>query len=156
MRSLGRLVISLALCQAPGIIGAFFTSAAIPTWYAELVKPSFNPPNWLFGPVWTLLYLLMGCSLYLLWNADKSRDRDRALILFVAQLILNALWSIIFFGLKMLLFAFVEIVMLWALIVATIYYSYRVDRRSAYTLLPYIAWVSFAAILNLSLFMLNR
>ena len=133
-------------------IGGFFTASSVSTWYVELVKPSFNPPSWIFGPVWTLLYLLMGISLYLVWI--KKSDKN-AFILFGTQLVLNALWSILFFGLNAPLYAFIEIILLWGFIFATIFYFYKIDKVSAYLLLPYILWVSFAAILNLAIFILN-
>ncbi|MBU0980986.1 MAG: tryptophan-rich sensory protein [Nanoarchaeota archaeon] len=146
-----KLIISIIACQLAGIIGSVFTASSVSTWYATLNKPFFNPPSWLFGPVWTTLYLLMGISLYLLWE-----KRARTVItLFIIQLGLNTLWSICFFGLKNPLLAFVEILVLWGAIIITIFSSYKVSKAAAYLLIPYILWVTFAAILNFYIFWLN-
>ena len=133
-------------------IGGLFTASSVSTWYVELNKPVFNPPSWIFGPVWTLLYLLIGISLYLVWI---KKDDVRAFFVFGIQLFLNALWSILFFGLKLPLYAFIEIILLWIAILMTIIYFYRINKTSAYLLVPYILWVSFAAVLNFSIFILN-
>jgi benzodiazapine receptor len=151
-----RLLASIIVCQAAGAIGSVFTVPSIPTWYASLVKPSFNPPSWVFGPVWTFLYLLMGISLYLVWEKIGKKGVKEALGVFGLQLLANAAWSIIFFGLKDISSALVEILILAALIIITIYKFYRVDRRAAYLLAPYLLWVTFASFLNLSLWSLNR
>lgn len=143
------LVASIAICQGAGIVGSFFTFPAISGWYAALNKPSFNPPGWLFGPVWTLLYLLMGVSLYLVWM------RKGDLKWFWAQLILNSFWSIIFFGLKSPGFAFIEIIFLWLAILVTIKTFTKIHQSAAYLLYPYLAWVSFASILNFFVWVLN-
>ncbi|MBI2544988.1 MAG: tryptophan-rich sensory protein [Candidatus Aenigmarchaeota archaeon] len=150
-----KLVISIAVCEAAGLIGSIFTLSSIPTWYASLVKPSFSPPNWIFGHVWTILYALMGISLYLVWEKGFNRKTKFAFYLFGTQLALNSLWSILFFGLRSPLYAFIEIVALWISIVLTIFSFYRISKTSAILLLPYIAWVSFALILNLAIFQLN-
>jgi tryptophan-rich sensory protein len=131
-----------------------FTTSSIPTWYASLIKPSFNPPNWIFGPVWTTLYLLMGISLYLVWIRGAKKNRT-ALIWFGSQLALNSIWSILFFGLKSPLSAFIEIIFLWITILITIIYFYKTSKPAAYLLIPYILWVSFAAVLNISIVILN-
>jgi tryptophan-rich sensory protein len=148
-----RLISSIIICQLAGIIGSIFTVSSVSSWYATLNKPFFNPPSWVFGPVWTLLYLLMGISLYLIWN-NKKRTK-KALLIFGIQLILNSLWSILFFGLQSPLLAFIEIIFLWSAILLSIIYFYRISKVAAYLLVPYILWVSFAAILNLSIFILN-
>ncbi len=150
-----KLVISIIICEAAGLIGSIFTFSSIPTWYASLVKPSFSPPNWIFGPAWTILYALMGISLYIVWKKGFNKKTKFAFYLFGAQLILNSLWSIIFFGLRSPLYAFIEIVVLWILILLTIVTFYRISKTSAMLLLPYIVWVSFALILNLSILQLN-
>ncbi len=151
-----KLVVSILICQGAGFIGSLFTSPAISTWYAQLEKPSFNPPNWIFAPVWTILFLLMGVSLYLVWSKGLQEKKTKtALLIFACQLILNIFWSILFFGLKSPLYAFFEIIVLWLLILFTIISFYRVSKTSAYLLLPYILWVSFAAVLNLSILTLN-
>jgi translocator protein len=150
-----KLIISIIVAQLAGILGSLFTITSDNSWFSNLVKPSFNPPNWIFGPVWTLLYFLMGISLYLIWVSKKSKNRKIGLYLFFTQLILNSLWSILFFGLNNPLFAFVEIILLWVAILLTILYFYKVNKKASYLLIPYILWVTFAAILNLSIFMLN-
>ena len=146
----------ILLAQLAGLVGSLFTFSAIPTWYATLDKPFFAPPNFVFGPVWTTLYTLMGISAYLVWR--KYQFKKKSLIfweVYFAQLILNPLWSIIFFGFKELGLAFVEIMALWYFIVRTIQESKKLNLTSAYLLYPYLAWVSFAALLNLSLYLLN-
>lgn len=151
-----KLVISIVICQLAGVIGSFFTSSSISTWYAALNKPGFNPPNWLFGPVWIMLYFLMGVSLYLVWESKiKIKERKTALALFGIQLALNALWSIIFFGLKSPILALIELTILWFVVLFTILKFYKISKPAAYILIPYIAWVSFALILNFSIVVLN-
>lgn len=156
IKNIPLLLYSLIICQLAGIIGSFFTSSSIPTWYAALEKPSFNPPNWVFAPVWTTLFVLMGISLYLIWNKGlKAKEVKTALTFFGIQLALNVLWSIIFFGLKSPLYAFVEIIILWIAILLTILKFYKISKVAAYLLIPYILWVSFAAVLNFLIFTLN-
>ena len=152
MKKIWKLIISILLPFLASAIGGLFTASSVSTWYVELTKPSFNPPSWIFGPVWTILYLLMGISLYLVWT---KKYNQKAFTLFGVQLFLNALWTILFFGLKVPLYALIEIVFLWAAILMTIVYFYRINRTSAYLLMPYIIWVSFAAILNFAIFLLN-
>ena len=115
-----KLIISIFSPLLAGFIGSYFTSPNIPTWYASLNKPFFNPPSWLFGPVWTLLYILMGISLYQIWISQKSKQKTKAIKLFLIQLVLNSLWSILFFGLQNPFLAFIEIIFLWFLILALI------------------------------------
>lgn len=148
------LIFSILLCEAAGFIGSIFTVSAIPTWYASLVKPSFSPPNYLFAPVWITLYFLMGISLYLIWQ--KGKKTLGLVKLFLIHLVLNSLWSFIFFGLKNPGLAFGEILLLWGIILVLALKFYRVNKISAYLLLPYQLWVSFATILNLSIWLLNR
>ena len=154
MKKIWKLIISILIPFLASAIGGFFTSTSVSTWYVDLIKPSFNPPSWVFGPVWTILYLLMGIALYLVW-VDKSKNKKLAFIAFGTQMFLNALWSVLFFGLQKPLFAFVEIILLWSSILITIIYFYRINKNAAYLLIPYILWVSFAAVLNFSLFILN-
>ena len=154
MKKIWKLIISILIPFLASAIGGFFTSTSVSTWYVDLIKPSFNPPSWVFGPVWTALYLLMGIALYLIW-VEKSNIKKSAFIAFGAQMFLNALWSVLFFGLQKPLFAFVEIILLWAAILITIIYFYRINKNAAYFLIPYILWVSFAAVLNFSLYLLN-
>lgn len=150
------LIICLVIPQLAGFIGSLFNITSIPTWYATLNKPSFNPPNWIFAPVWTFLFFLMGISLYLVWSKGLDFPGVKiALWIFIAQLILNILWSFFFFYLQSPLFAFIEIVLLLVMIVINIYVFYKVDPVAAYLLIPYLLWVSFATVLNASILMLN-
>ncbi|MBW2989513.1 tryptophan-rich sensory protein [Candidatus Woesearchaeota archaeon] len=152
MKRIWKLIISVILPFLASAIGGLFTASSVSSWYVTLSKPSFNPPSWVFGPVWTILYLMMGISLYLVWI---NKYNKKAFIFFGIQLFLNAVWSILFFGLRNPLLALVEIIFLWGFIFITIIYFYRINRMSAYLLLPYILWVSFAAILNYYIFLLN-
>ncbi len=145
------------ICELAGIIGSVFTTPSIPGWYAALAKPPFNPPNWVFAPVWTTLYALMGISAYLVYEKGSRRKEVRkALAIFGGQLLLNMLWSIVFFGAHMILGAAVIIVFLWGMIVASIWLFSRISKPAAYLLAPYLLWVSFATVLNISLYVLNR
>ena len=151
-----RLVSSVLICLAAAAMGSVFTTPSIPTWYALIQKPAFNPPNWVFGPVWTALFILMGISAYLVWEKGlKERKVKVALSVFGVQLVLNILWSALFFGLQSPFYAFIEIIILWIAIVLTIIKFYPVSRNAGLLLIPYIAWVSFAAFLNLSVWLLN-
>ena len=173
-----KLITSILICEMAGVIGSFFTAPAINTWYPELLKPSFNPPDWIFAPVWTILFLLMGISLYLVrekhWESDVQAKEDEkrawnpisaklwkgewreenAIFIFYIQLALNVLWSAIFFGLKSFDIAFIEILMLWFAILYTIVNFYRISKPAGYLLIPYILWVSFASVLNFSIWWL--
>jgi translocator protein len=152
-----KFVASIALCQSAGLLGSFFTVPAIPTWYATLNKPAFSPPSWLFGPVWISLYTLMGVSLFLVWNTTESKPKfKKGMIFFFIQLLLNAFWSVFFFGFRSPLAGLIEMVFLWSGIVVTIFYFIKLSRWAGMLLLPYLAWVSFAFILNFSLWILNR
>jgi len=140
-----------------GAIGSLFTFSAIPNWYATLVKPSFAPPNWLFGPAWTTLYVLMGISAYFIYQKGwKNKPVRFALSIFGVQLALNALWSILFFGLRSPLYGLMGIIPLWLSIAFCIRLFYPIDKKAAYLLVPYILWVTFATLLNFSIWMLNR
>lgn len=151
------LFFSIVASQSAGIIGSFFTANSIRTWYVTLEKPFFNPPNWVFGPVWTLLYTLMGIALYIIWNKALASKKKNyfAVWLFLAHLVINTLWSIIFFGLKDLLAALITILILWGMIVWLIKLFYAVNKYAAYLLIPYLAWVSFATVLNGAILFLN-
>ncbi|MBU1186013.1 MAG: tryptophan-rich sensory protein [Acidobacteria bacterium] len=143
-------------CELAGIIGSVFTARSVQTWYVTLQKPSFNPPSWLFGPVWIVLYLLMGIAAYLVWSRGWSAAGVKtALSVFLVQLILNTAWSILFFGMRLPRWAFVEILFLWAAIALTIFLFSKLSQTAALLLFPYILWVSFAALLNYSLWRLN-
>lgn len=156
--SLPKLIISIIVCQIVGASGSIFTFPNIPTWYATLTKPFFAPPNWVFGPVWTLLFLLLGISFYLIWiNSEKKlkKQKNTSMILFGVQYFFNVLWSYLFFGLRSPFLGLVGILLLWALIVLTIINFYKVSKKATYLLVPYLLWVSFATILNLSIMLLN-
>ncbi len=148
-----KLIISVAIPLIAGFIGSIFTSSKIPSWYATLNKPAFNPPNWIFGPVWTTLFVLMGIALYLVWTSGKTSNA--ALWFFGIQLGLNVLWSIFFFGMQSPLIAFVDIIILWFAILATIISFYSISTTASYLLVPYILWVSFATILNWKIMIMN-
>lgn len=157
MKKIVGILAFILICELAGIIGSFFTRPSIPGWYAGLVKPPFNPPNWVFAPVWTILYALMGLAAYLVYEKGLRRTDVRgALAVFAGQLLLNALWSIIFFGAHQILGAAILIVVLWAMILVTIWLFSRISKAAAYLLVPYILWVSFATVLNISLWVLNR
>ena len=152
-----RLFFSIVICQLAGIIGSLFTTPAIPTWYRGLKKPSFTPPNAVFGPVWITLYLLMGVAVFLVWREGFSQAGvTAAFIVFWGQLALNILWSVVFFGLKSLLGGIVVIGLLWMAILASIILFFGVSPVAGGLLIPYIVWVSIAANLNLQVWRLNR
>ncbi|MDD2785715.1 MAG: tryptophan-rich sensory protein [Patescibacteria group bacterium] len=154
--NLAKLISTILICELAGVIGAVFTTSSIGGWYSGLIKPDFSPPNWIFGPVWTTLYFLMGVAAYLIWNKGLNRKSVKiALSFFIAQLILNIFWSIIFFGLHSPGGAMIEIVFLWLTILATIITFYKIFRPAAWLLVPYILWVSFAGYLNYSIWILN-
>lgn len=176
-----KLIISIVICESAGIIGSIFTVPSISGWYAELVKPEFAPPNWVFGPVWTTLFALMGIAAFLIWKEKEIAASSRqdgtprndkkikiALVIFAGQLVLNILWSIVFFGLHNPGLAFINIIALWLAIALTIIVFYKISppsssawttegrgKLAAYMLIPYIIWVSFAAYLNYSIWILN-
>lgn len=151
-----RLIISIIICLSAGFIGSIFTISSIPIWYATLNKPFFTPPNWLFAPVWTSLYILMGISVFLVWKKGlKEQQVKGAVIIFAVQLIFNALWPVIFFGLKSPPAGFVVIIILWVAILLTIRSFFRISKTAGLLLVPYLLWTSFAAILNLSILILN-
>lgn len=151
-----RLLVVLLITFLAGFIGQLFTTPSIPTWYAALNKPVFNPPNWIFAPVWTTLYTLMAVSAWLIWNKGlDNKDVKAGLKLFCLQLALNSLWSIIFFGLHLPWTAFVEIVFLGLVIFATIKAFSKVSQLASWLLIPYFLWVCFASVLNLTIVLLN-
>lgn len=152
---LARAVFFVILCEVVGIAGAIFTTPAIPGWYAQLVKPPFAPPNWIFGPVWTILYALMGIALSIIWGLKKSQMKKLAITYFGIQLVLNFFWSYIFFGMRQPLLAFVELTALWFFIILTTKKFYTLSKPAGYMMVPYIAWVTFAGLLNLSIALLN-
>jgi translocator protein len=149
------LVISLAAVFAVAAIGVLFTRMGLPDWYATLKKPSFAPPNWLFGPVWTALYVMMAVAAWLVWKERGLRATATPMTLFAVQLALNAAWPGVFFGLKSPGAAFAEIALLWGAVLATAVAFARVKPAAGILMAPYALWVSFAAILNLALWRLN-
>jgi translocator protein len=156
MKDLLKLIISVFGCEFVGFLGIPFTISAIPTWYATLNKPFFAPPNWIFGPVWTLLYFLMGVAFYLIWKKDwKQRKVKTAGMFFLAQLGLNFLWTPVFFGLKMPLLGLIVIMAMWIFILITIKKFYLLSKLASYLLVPYLLWVSFATMLNVAIVILN-
>jgi benzodiazapine receptor len=151
-----KLGAAIAVAQLTGIIGSLFTVPAIPSWYAGLAKPAYAPPNWIFAPVWTTLFLLMGIAAFLVWRrGQEKREVKIGLAFFLAQLALNLIWSVIFFGLRNPGGALIEIAVLWSAILATAIAFREVSRTAALLLLPYLAWVTFAAYLNYSIWSLN-
>ncbi|WP_137283724.1 TspO/MBR family protein [Halorussus salinisoli] len=146
---------SIAVCELAGIVPSILTAEDVATWYPTLAKPAFTPPSWVFGPVWTTLYLLMGVALYLVWRSDRGRLRQVALAVFGVQLVLNAAWSLVFFGSQAVLGGLAVILALLAVILATIAAFARVDRRAAVLLVPYLLWVGFATALNFEIWRLN-
>jgi benzodiazapine receptor len=157
LKDLSKLIISIVACLAAGAIGSIFTRAAIPKWYVTLQKPPFSPPNWVFASVWTILYILMGIAVFLVWRKGfKERGNKVALIAFLVQLVLNGLWSFAFFGLESPLLGLIVILMLWLAILATVILFFKISRLASVLLWPYLLWVTFAMILNTSIWMLNR
>jgi translocator protein len=150
-----KLIASILLPLTLGAFAGIFTSKAVPVWYATLNRPSFNPPNWLFGPVWTTLYLLMGFSLFLIWKQSASKERNLAIFVFLLQLALNFCWSFIFFYFNRIGLALVEIILLWISIIIMLVLFYKIKPVAAYINIPYLLWVSFATILNASYYLLN-
>lgn len=151
-----KLIVCVLVCLGVSYLGSLLTTPSIPTWYAGLQKPPFNPPNWIFAPVWLTLFVLMGISAFLVWNKGLGKKNVRiGLGLFVAQLALNLAWSGLFFALHSPLWAFVDIIALWVLIFLTIIWFFRVSRLAGILMIPYILWVSFASVLNLTIALLN-
>ncbi len=157
IREILKLVISLGACQLAGFIGSIFTRPAISTWYAELQKPRFTPPDYVFGPVWMSLYFLIGVAAFLVWRRGFHHQVVKtALYIFGVQLVLNALWSFLFFGLRSPLAGLVGIFILGIAIIFTVRSFLAVSRTAGLLIIPYFLWVSFATGLNLSIWWLNR
>ena len=150
-----KLIISILLPLSVGAIAGMFTSQAVPIWYASLNRPFFSPPNWVFGPVWTSLYILLGISFFLIWKEEASKERDLAIKVFSIQMLLNFAWSFIFFYFNLIGAALIEIILLWTSIAAMIYLFYKIKPVAAYMNIPYLLWVSFATILNAGYYFLN-
>jgi translocator protein len=152
-----KLIASILLCLSAGIIGSIFTVQNIPTWYTNLIKPVFSPPNWIFAPVWTTLYILMGIALYLIWEKGFKKEKNKqAIIIFMIQLGLNTIWSLVFFSAHLLLTSYIVIVLLWLTIILTINKFLKISKIAGLLLTPYILWVTFASFLNLAIYLLNR
>lgn len=150
------LIIAILICESAGIIGSIFTAQSVNSWYQQLEKPGFTPPNWLFGPVWTTLYLLMGISVYLVWEKRKFVKSTRtAMVLFFIQLVLNSLWSFTFFGLQAPLIGLINILLLLIFIALTMTWFYRISKPAFLLLIPYLLWVLYATALNYAIFQLN-
>lgn len=152
-----RIIYVVAICLAIGYLSSLVTQSSIDTWYPTIEKPFFNPPNWVFAPVWTLLFIMMGVAGGLVWNKLESNEKEvkKALFFFTAQLLLNALWSYLFFGLNNILLALIEIVLLWLIIYETFVLFKQLDKTAGRLLVPYLAWVGFATILTGSIYYLN-
>ncbi|MFB3385841.1 TspO/MBR family protein [Flavobacterium sp. LAR06] len=153
-----KIAIALLVCLAVGYSASTVTRPSVETWYPTLIKPIFNPPNWIFMPMWTLLYILMAVAAGLVWDKIKEQNEvvKKALLFFIIQLTLNAIWSYLFFGLKNPLLALIEIALLWLMIYETYLKFIKINKTAGYLLIPYMAWVAFAAILNASIWWLNR
>jgi tryptophan-rich sensory protein len=149
------LALFIALCFSAAFIGSLFTSASVDGWYRTLLKPAWTPPNWIFGPMWTLLYLAMAIAAWLVWQHRAFFKVSAALSLFAVQLVLNAAWSAVFFGLQNPGLAFVNIVLLWGVILVTMINFWRITTASGWLFVPYILWVSFAAALNFAIWRMN-
>jgi benzodiazapine receptor len=158
MNKISRIAIVVIICLAVGYLSGMVTRASITTWYPTLVKPGFNPPNWIFAPVWTSLYVMMGVAAGLIWNQITTQKAavTKALQFFTIQLVLNALWSYLFFGLHNLMLATIEVVLLWLMIFETYSQFAKINKTASYLMLPYLAWVSFASVLTASIWWLNR
>ena len=158
MNKVTRIAIVVVICLVVGYVSGMVTRASITTWYPTLIKPSFNPPNWIFAPVWTSLYIMMGIAAGLVWNQITTHKEavTKALQFFTIQLVLNALWSYLFFGLHNLILATIEVVLLWLMIFETYSQFAKISKTAGYLLLPYLAWVSFASVLTASIWWLNQ
>ena len=153
-----KIAIALIVCLLVGYSASLVTRPSVESWYPTLVKPIFNPPNWIFMPMWTLLYILMAVAAGLVWDKIKEQNEEvkKALAFFLIQLTLNAIWSYLFFGLKNPMLALIEIALLWLMIYETYLKFIKINKTAGYLLIPYLAWVAFAAILNGSIWWLNR
>lgn len=150
-----KLAISVIIPLVIGFIGSFFTSRSVNTWYTTINKPAFNPPNWIFGPVWTILFILMGISLYLVWSLGFGKNEWLTTGIFSVNLLLNLLWSLLFFGLRSPFLALMDIMALWVIILVNIIVFYNISKTAGILLVPYLLWVSFASILNYYIYILN-
>lgn len=154
-RNIAVLAACVAVPLAVGLLSGLATASGVEDWYPGLRKPAFNPPNWVFGPMWTLLYVLMGISLYWIWTAPRGRARARALIVFAIQLALNCAWSFLFFAFHKIGIALVEIALIWCAVLLMIFVFRQVHKPAALLQVPYLLWVTFATVLNAALWRLN-
>jgi benzodiazapine receptor len=151
-----KLLVSLLLTLGVGTFSGIYTASAIPDWYASLNRPSFNPPNWVFGPVWTILYILLGVTFFQIWNLAPSPERNLAITVFLIQLLFNFCWSFIFFYFRLIGLALVDIIILWGSIIILLILVYKIKPLAAYLNIPYLIWVTFAMALNLGYYLLNK
>jgi tryptophan-rich sensory protein len=155
--SIWKLIISIAICEFSGILSSILSSALMNPWFGSLNKPSWNPPSAVFGPVWTVLYILMGISLWLVWKSDKpTNQKEIAITFFTIQLFLNFWWSLLFFKFHSPALALIDITLLLILIVITMIHFFRISKTASYVLIPYVLWVAFASALNYSIWILNK
>lgn len=156
MKNTGKLIVAVLIPLIVGATSGFFTVTGVGSWYQTINKPSWNPPGWIFGPVWTSLYIMMGIALFLVWRAEVNPGvKKKAIVLFSIQLLLNFSWSFIFFNQQQIGWALVEIIILWVFILLTIFAFGKINPAAAWLLVPYISWVSFATILTYTIWKLN-
>lgn len=155
MKKILKFIISIAIPLAIGYLGSIFTTSSVNSWYTTINKPSFNPPNYLFAPIWTALFVLIGISFYFVWMKKFEGEKEKVITIYFVQLLLNFLWSLFFFGVQSPALAFLDIIALWFMIVVNIIIFYRISKISGWMLVPYLLWVSFASALNLSIVILN-
>ena len=156
MKSISKFIVCLVICFGAAAVGGLFTAMSVNTWYAQIIRPDFSPPNWVFAPVWNVLYFLMSVALYQVWVSEKQKYKNIAIAAFTGQLLLNVAWSAVFFGLRSPVAGFFVIIILLMAIIFTIFTFYRISEKTAWLLFPYLAWVSFASYLNYYLMILNR
>ncbi len=155
MKTFIKLILSIVICQLVGFVGSLFTGMSVSTWYSALQKPSFTPPDYVFAPVWILLYLLMGIAAFLVWKEIESKEVKGALLFFSIHLAVNLLWTVIFFGLRSINGGFVVMIILWLMILVLIILFRKISRLSSILIIPYFLWVTFALILNAGIMILN-
>ena len=155
MKNIFKLIISILIPLVIGFLGSFFTAGSVDSWYTTINKPSFNPPDWIFAPVWTILFILIGLSFYLVWRKNFGEDRKKVFTVYSLQLLFNLLWSVFFFGLKSPLLGLIDIIILLSFIIFNTIIFFKVSKTAGILFLPYLIWVSFASILNFSIFLLN-
>ena len=155
MKNIFKFIISISIPLIIGFAGSFFTASSVDSWFTTINKPSFNPPGWIFAPVWTTLYILIGLSFYLVWRNNFGEARKKVISIYFMQLLFNLLWSVLFFGLKSPLLGFIDIILLLIFIIANTIIFFKISKIAGYLFVPYLLWVSFASILNFSIYLLN-